>query len=190
MRRGNCDRDTGRNRWRERRRRKRKAKPVAQMAAKARAIGLVVSRIARLPVAHIGAEHLRIAGERRQFGERGRSRRKSRRSQKRRVQRRQEKLKDERRGADEKREATARASKRPPLALLISPLAPSCSARQSTPPADHTQRSGDDQSPRCECSPQPIAVFTVSMSCLSVNGFGRKVKRSPSGRFLANASSA
>ncbi len=37
---------------------------------------------------------------------------------------------------------------------------------------------------------QPIAVFTVSMSCLSVNGFGRKVKRSPSGRFLAKASSA
>ncbi len=45
-------------------------------------------------------------------------------------------------------------------------------------------------SDRAALSFHPIAVFTVSMSCLSVNGFGKKVKRSPSGRFLAKASSA
>jgi len=34
------------------------------------------------------------------------------------------------------------------------------------------------------------ALFTASMSCFKVNGFGRKAKSSPSGRFLAKASSA
>ncbi len=36
----------------------------------------------------------------------------------------------------------------------------------------------------------PVAPFTASMSCFSENGLGRKPNSSPSGRFLAKASSA
>ncbi len=75
------------------------------MTAQTRAIRLVVSRIAGAPLPHIGAQDVRVAGERRQLGERRRLSR-IRALMERRVQWRKKKLDDERRGANEKRQTT------------------------------------------------------------------------------------
>ena len=56
--------------------------------------------------------------------------------------------------------------------------------------ASEDRRNGDN--PRHVAHrPQPATVrFTVSTSCFRLKGLGRKLKASPSGRFLRNASSA
>jgi hypothetical protein len=77
---------------------------MAEVAALVRTIGIIVSGIARAPFAGSRAEHILLAGQRRQFGQGGRLGRGGRRMKKRRMRRGEEKLKEERRGACEKRE--------------------------------------------------------------------------------------
>jgi len=83
---------------------------MAEVAAKPRAIAIVVSGIARLPVASLGAYDIGVAGEGRKIDECAKPRRLlwgiERSMLERRMQRGEKELEDERQGADKKRGAT------------------------------------------------------------------------------------